>query len=207
MIRTIGLAAALGLGLALPAAAQQDDEAVRTAVFAGGCFWCVEADFDKVEGVLETVSGYTGGRVEDPTYEQVSAGGTGHREAVKLSYDPERVSYETLVEIFFRTVDPLDAGGQFCDRGESYETAIFVEGERQREIAEAERREAEAALGADVVTPIEPLGAFWPAEGYHQDYYEKNPLKYRFYRWRCGRDARIEELWGAEPEATLERLG
>lgn len=203
MTRSPILALALLAAAALPAGAAE----IRSAIFAGGCFWCVEADFDKVDGVVATTSGYTGGDVENPSYEQVSAGGTGHQEAVKVEYDPDRVSFGTLAEIFFRTVDPLDAGGQFCDRGDSYRTAIFVQDEAQREAAERAKAEAQAALGADVVTPIEPAGAFWPAEDYHQNYYEKSPLKYRFYRWRCGRDARVEELWGAGPEETVKRLG
>ena len=190
------------LALAGPAAAE-----TREAVFAGGCFWCVEADFDKVAGVVETVSGYAGGDVPDPSYQQVVAGGTGHREAVKIVYDPETVSYETLVETFFRTVDPTDEGGQFCDRGFSYTTAIYAQTDAQRAIAERERSEAAEALGADIVTPIEGAGPFNVAEDYHQNYYINNALKYQFYRWRCGRDARIEDLWGAPPEETLKPLG
>ncbi|WP_226577944.1 peptide-methionine (S)-S-oxide reductase MsrA [Acuticoccus sediminis] len=167
-----------------------------TAIFAGGCFWCVESDFDKVKGVVATQSGYTGGHVANPTYQQVSHENTGHYEAVKVTYDPARVSYRTLVEYFFRHVDPTDAGGQFCDRGESYRTAIFVGDEAQREAAEAAKADAAAALHEAIVTPIETAGPFYPAEDYHQDYYEKNPLKYRYYRWNCGRDARVEEVWG-----------
>ncbi|HEY9553169.1 peptide-methionine (S)-S-oxide reductase MsrA [Allosphingosinicella sp.] len=167
-----------------------------SAVFAGGCFWCTEADFEKVAGVISAVSGYTGGTIKSPSYEQVSSGGTGHYEAVKVTYDPARVSYEQLADYFFRTVDPTDAGGQFCDRGDSYRTAIFVDGAGQRQVAEAEKAEADAALSDDVVTPILPAASFYEAEAYHQDYYKKNSLKYRFYRTRCGRDARLKELWG-----------
>ncbi len=194
-LRALALAALSlgpGVGLAGPAAAAES----RTAVFAGGCFWCVEADFDKVPGVTKTVSGYTGGMLRRPSYEQVTAGGTGHYEAVEITYDPGRVDYAQLLETFFRTVDPLDAGGQFCDRGSSYRTAIFVEDEAERAAAEAAKAEAAAALGAEIVTPILDAREFWPAEDYHQDYYEKSPLQYRFYRWRCGRDDRVEELWG-----------
>jgi methionine-S-sulfoxide reductase len=172
-------------------------ERTETAVFAGGCFWCTEADFEHVEGVIEAVSGYTGGRTRSPTYEEVSAGGTGHYEAVRVTYDPARVSYEALARRFFRTVDPTDAGGQFCDRGESYRTAIFVADDGQRRLAEAAKAEADAALEAPVVTPVLPLGSFHEAEGYHQDYYRRNAVRYRYYRWRCGRDARLEQLWGA----------
>lgn len=177
-------------------AAKASPGETATAVFAGGCFWCTEADFEKVPGVVSAVSGYTGGTLKAPTYEQVSSGGTGHYEAVKVTYDPARVSYEQLADYFFRTVDPTDAGGQFCDRGDSYRTAIFVDGAEQRQVAEAEKAEADAALSDDIVTPILPAAPFYEAEAYHQDYYKKNSLKYRFYRTRCGRDARLKELWG-----------
>ena len=206
MRRIIGAAVA-ALALAAGAAAQESGTRTREAIFAGGCFWCVEADFDQLPGVLETVSGYTGGDVANPTYEQVVAGGTGHREAVRITYDPGRVSYETLAEAFFRTVDPTDAGGQFCDRGFSYTTAIYATSERQHAIAEREKAKAAEALDAEIATPVEMAGPFYEAEAYHQDYYEKNPVRYKFYRWSCGRDARIEALWGAGPEETLERLG
>ncbi len=168
------------------------------AVFAGGCFWCTESDFEHVPGVIDAVSGYTGGHTQSPTYEEVTAGGTGHYEAVRVRYDPARVSYAALVRHFFRTVDPTDAGGQFCDRGESYRTAVFVAGRGERREAEAALAEANRTLGGRVVTPVLPLGAFWPAEDYHQDYYRKNPIRYRFYRSRCGRDARLREVWGSE---------
>ena len=171
-------------------------ERVGTAVFAGGCFWCTEADFEHVPGVIDAVSGYTGGRLANPTYEQVSAGGTGHYEAVRVRFDRGRVTYAELARHFFRTVDPTDDGGQFCDRGESYRTAIFVAGADQRREAEAAKAEANRALGGRVVTPILPLGPFFEAEGYHQDYYRRNPIRYRYYRTRCGRDARLRELWG-----------
>ena len=174
------------------------DDGLATATFAGGCFWCVESDFDTVPGVVETISGYTGGTTANPTYKQVGEGDTGHREAVQIRYDPKQVSYERLLEIFWRSVDPTDGGGQFCDRGESYQTAIFVDSEEERRRAEA----AKAAIGesmvldAPVVTPIEPAGEFYPAEDYHQDYYEKNPARYRFYRFACRRDARVQDIWG-----------
>ena len=182
-------------GAAAPGAATKPG-AVEKALFAGGCFWCTEADFEKVPGVVAAVSGYAGGRVDEPRYEQVSAGGTGHYEVVEVSYDPGRVSYAALARYFFRTVDPTDDGGQFCDRGESYRTAIFAAGPAEREAAEAAKAEAARALGKPVVTPVLPAARFWPAEGYHQDYYKKNGLKYRYYRSRCGRDARLAELWG-----------
>src|SRR5687768_934273 len=170
---------------------------LATAVFAGGCFWCTEADFDKVPGVVSTVSGYTGGRVADPTYEQVSAGGTGHIEAVQVVYDPAKVSYNRLVARFFRTIDPLDGGGQFCDRGDQYRSAIFVADAAQRRIAEATKARAARQLGRPIATQILPRGIFYRAEEYHQDYYTRNPLRYRFYRWNCGRQQRLDQLWGA----------
>jgi len=197
MVRAILVAAASALVLAGSGLKAQEQE---TAIFAGGCFWCVEADFDKVPGVLETVSGYTGGTVENPTYEQVSGEGTGHREAVQITYDSEQVTYEELLTAYWHSVDPTDPGGQFCDRGESYTTAIFVDDEEQRQAAEASKAEAAQELGQElgqeIVTPIEDAGPFYEAEGYHQGYYEKSPVRYRYYRWSCGRDERIEELWG-----------
>jgi peptide-methionine (S)-S-oxide reductase len=171
-------------------------ERIETAVFAGGCFWCTESDFEHVEGVIDAVSGFTGGTLENPTYAQVSAGGTGHYEAVRVRYDRSRISYRQLVDRFFRTVDPTDAGGQFCDRGDSYRTAVFVAGAGQRRDAEAATAEANRILGGRVVTRILPLGAFTEAEPYHQDYARRNPIRYRYYRSRCGRDARLREVWG-----------
>ena len=173
-------------------------ERIGTAVFAGGCFWCTEADFEHVPGVIDAVSGYAGGRTERPTYEQVSAGGTGHYEAVRVRYDRARVSYAALVRHFFRTVDPTDAGGQFCDRGESYRTAVFVADAEQRRDAEAAKAEADRILAAPVVTPILDAAPFYEAEAYHQDYARRNPIRYRYYRARCGRDARLRDVWGAQ---------
>ncbi len=198
----LALALVLPAGLSLGAASISDaaEDGLEVATFAGGCFWCVESDFDKVPGVVRTVSGYTGGTVPDPTYKRVSAGGTGHREAVQIFYDPKRVSYAALVEVFWRSVDPTDGGGQFCDRGESYETAIYANSLEQKQQAEASKRALQRSdvLKQPVVTPIEVARAFYPAEDYHQDYYNKNPLRYGFYRYNCGRDARIEELWGED---------
>ncbi|HEU0098303.1 MAG TPA: peptide-methionine (S)-S-oxide reductase MsrA [Allosphingosinicella sp.] len=169
---------------------------LASAVFAGGCFWCTEADFDKIPGVVSTTSGYSGGKVANPTYEQVSAGGTGHIESVRVVYDPAKVSYQTLVARFFRTVDPIDGGGQFCDRGYQYRTAIFVADAAQRRVAEATKARAAALLKKPVATLILPAARFYPAEGYHQDYYKKNPVRYKYYRWRCGREARLTQIWG-----------
>jgi peptide-methionine (S)-S-oxide reductase len=171
---------------------------LSSAIFAGGCFWCVESDFDKVDGVIDTVSGYTGGEIANPTYKQVSKENTGHYEAVKVTYDPDLVSYDTLVEYFFRHVDPTDPYGQFCDKGDSYRTAIFVNTDDERAVAEAEIAEIETSgvLKDPVVTRVIQAETFWPAEDYHQNYYKKNPLKYRYYRASCGRDGRVEDLWG-----------
>ena len=166
------------------------------AVFAGGCFWCTESDFDKIPGVLSTTSGYTGGKLKNPTYKQVSAGGTGHIEAVRVTYDPSKVSYSTLAARFIRTVDPLDSGGSFCDRGYHYRAAFFVATPAQRKIAETITKRTQGTLKKPVATLILPAATFYPAEAYHQNYYKKNPIRYRFYRANCGRDARLKEVWG-----------
>ncbi|HYF23603.1 MAG TPA: peptide-methionine (S)-S-oxide reductase MsrA [Caulobacteraceae bacterium] len=195
------LALIFAFGLALTAAcaeAAAPKRQLATAVFAGGCFWCTEADFEKVPGVVSAVSGYTGGPERSPTYKQVAGGRTGHVEAVKVTYDPTRVSYRALVDHFWGTVDPTDAGGQFCDRGPSYATAVFVSTPAQRQAAEASRTAAAARLKqGKMVTPIRDAGPFWKAEAEHQDYYRKNPLRYRTYRQGCGRDARLKAVWGS----------
>jgi peptide-methionine (S)-S-oxide reductase len=174
---------------------------LAVATFAGGCFWCMEPPFDKTEGVVSTTSGYTGGHKAGATYEQVTAGGTGHYEAVRVVYDPQKVSYDKLLDVFWRNVDPVDAGGQFCDRGASYRTAVFAHDPEQKRLAEASKQALDASrrLSKPVVTPVLDAGPFWAAEEYHQDYYLKNPSKYKFYRWNCGRDARLETLWGKPP--------
>ena len=180
--------------------------ATASAVFAGGCFWCTESDFEKVEGVVEVISGYTGGRIQNPSYEQVSGGNTGHIEAVKVIYDPSAITYEALLEVFWRYVDPTDPGGQFVDRGSQYRSAIFYANEKERHIAEASRDRLEASrrFTRPVATLIEPLGAFYPAEDYHQDYYKKNPIRYKWYRSGSGRDAFLEKAWpeGKNPVST-----
>ncbi|MDP4034393.1 MAG: peptide-methionine (S)-S-oxide reductase MsrA [Pseudorhodobacter sp.] len=193
---------ALGLGGAAQAATEK-------ALFAGGCFWCVESDFESVPGVIEVVSGYTGGTEQNPTYKQVSSGRTGHYEAVEISYDPARISYDQIAYLFFRSVDPTDAGGQFCDRGNSYRTAIFVSDKAQKAAAETAKAAAEKTLGQQIVTPILSAGQFWPAEAYHQDYYKgqniiltragpkKQAAAYKYYRNACGRDTRVKQLWGS----------
>ncbi|MEL0018898.1 MAG: peptide-methionine (S)-S-oxide reductase MsrA [Rickettsiales bacterium] len=194
------LASLFGLGPGALAA----EKRLEMAIFAGGCFWCVEADFDKVPGVLKTISGYTGGKTKNPDYQQVTAGGTGHREAVEITYDPAKVTYEALLEVFWRSVDPTDDGGQFCDRGESYETAIFANSLEQKRLAEVSKQQVSGILNEPVVTPIEVAGTFYPAEEYHQDYYLKNPLRYKFYRFNCGRDARIKEVWGIQAHTGIK---
>ena len=181
---------------ATAAAPQQVQTAVAT--FAGGCFWCMEPPFDEVDGVVSTTSGYTGGGVENPTYEQVSSGGTGHAEALRVEYDPAKVSYRELLDVFWRNVDPLAKNRQFCDVGEQYRSAIFYHDEEQRRLAEETKRAIEASGRFDrpVATEIVPAGEFWPAEDYHQDYYRKNPIRYKFYSFNCGRERRLRELWG-----------
>jgi peptide-methionine (S)-S-oxide reductase len=175
-------------------------EKLEIATFAGGCFWCVESDFDGAPGVVKTISGYTGGLLKDPTYKQVSVGGTGHIEAVEIHFDPTKTTYQKLLDVLWHSVDPTDAGGQFCDRGQSYETAIFTHSDAQKRIAEASKKMLmkKAGLKEPIVTPIRVAPAFYPAETYHQNYYKKNPLRYKVYRYGCGRDARLRELWGKE---------
>lgn len=174
----------------------QEGEGKASAIFAGGCFWCMEPPFDAVPGVIATISGYTGGRTQNPTYNEVSSGRTGHKEAVKVVYDPARVTYEQLLAIFWRNIDPHDARGQFCDKGDQYTSAIFVATPEQRQAAEASLKAVSARLKQRVVTEILPAATFYPAEDYHQNYYRKNPAKYKYYRFACGRDRRLEEVWG-----------
>lgn len=195
----IALSVFVGL-LSISTAASAQAAGRKTAIFAGGCFWCMEADFDYVPGVLSTISGYIGGDAPNPTYAQVSAGGTGYYEAVKITFNPDIVSYEKLLDTFWRSVDPTDAGGQFCDRGDSYKTAIFTLSDAQKEIATQSKVTLQRAgqLDDPIVTVIRPATAFYPAEDYHQDYYARNPVRYKYYRFSCGRDARIADLWGKE---------
>jgi len=174
---------------------------VQTAVFAGGCFWCTESDFEKVDGVIEAVSGYTGGHVKNPSYKQVSAGGTGHVESVKVTYDPKKVTYQELLEVFWRHVDPTDGGGQFVDRGSQYRSVIFYADDHQHELAQAskEKLAASGVFDKPIKTEILPLGAFYPAEEYHQNYYKKNPIRYHWYRSGSGRDQFLEKTWANRP--------
>lgn len=189
--------ALVSLGMVLGGLQAVAAENPATAVFAGGCFWCTESDFEKVPGVLAAESGYTGGRKANPTYEQVSDGGTGHTEAVRVTYDPARVNYAQLVEYFWRTIDPTVRNRQFCDVGSQYRSAIFWQTDEERAIAE-KSRDALLASGRfkEVHTEIEKASVFYPAEEYHQDYYKKNPIRYGYYRHGCGRDDRLKELWG-----------
>ena len=193
------LAFAIVGGVASTANADEDKRA-NVMIVAGGCFWCVESDFDHVPGVLETIPGYTGGHLKDPTYKDVTGGKSGHLEVVAIKFDPKKVSYTELLDVFWRSVDPTDSGGQFCDRGDSYATAIFATTPEQKRLAEESKRKITAAglLQRPIVTPIHDAGPFYRAEDYHQDYYQRNPLRYRLYRYNCGRDQRIAEIWGAE---------
>ena len=199
--KSLGAAVAVAAVTVFSAPGAFAEEAkLEEAVFAGGCFWCVESDFDKVPGVVETVSGYTGGVQENPTYQTVSSGATRHVEAVRITFDPAKTSYEKLLRIFWRSIDPTDAGGQFCDRGHSYTTAVFATSDEQTKIATASKEKLQKAKVLDdpIITPVLPAGMFYPAEGYHQDYHTKNPLRYKLYRYGCGRDSRVKSLWGDE---------
>jgi peptide-methionine (S)-S-oxide reductase len=181
---------------AAPAAATGGKTA--TATFAGGCFWCMEPPFEKLDGVVSVTSGYTGGSKKDPTYEEVSGGGTGHAESIEVIYDPAKVSYEKLLDVYWHNVDPVTPNAQFCDHGNQYRTAIFYHDDEQKKAAEKSKQELEASgkLGKPIVTQIVAATQFYPAEEYHQDYYKKNPIRYHYYRYNCGRDQRLEELWG-----------
>jgi peptide-methionine (S)-S-oxide reductase len=166
------------------------------ATFAGGCFWCMEPPFDKLDGVISTISGYAGGKKKNPTYEEVSAGNTGHAEVVQITYDPKKITYEKLLEVFWRNVDPLTPNRQFCDIGSQYRTAIFYHDETQKRLAEESKKALAKRFKEPIVTEIVAASEFYPAEDYHQDYYIKNPLRYKYYRYSCGRDQRLEALWG-----------
>jgi peptide-methionine (S)-S-oxide reductase len=189
------LASAAGAADGPPAAAGK----LEMATFAGGCFWCMEHPFDELRGVVSVTVGYTGGQKSHPTYEEVSSGTTGHAEAVQVVFDPSKISYNELLNVFWRNVDPTDGGGQFCDRGNQYRSEIFYHGDAQRKAAEESLQSLEKnkPFPGKIVTRIVPATEFWPAEEYHQHYYKKNPLRYRFYRAGCGRDARLKELWGS----------
>ncbi|WP_156970459.1 peptide-methionine (S)-S-oxide reductase MsrA [Hoeflea phototrophica] len=189
------------------ARAQDDATAAEAntgvAIFAGGCFWCVESDFDHIEGVKETVSGYIGGKNDNPTYETHTR--NGDREAVRITYDPSMVSYDALLKTFFRTVDPTDDGGQFCDRGFSYSTAVYTLNDAQGALAEAAKADAAMVLAQPVATEVLPAPTFWPAEEYHQNFHAKNPIRYRYYRNGCGRDKRVKSLWGDQAYSGIDK--
>ena len=191
----------LVLGAVLCGSAGSAPAEEATATFAGGCFWCMQPAFDDVPGVISTTAGYTGGHTKDPSYHEVGSGTTGHAEAVEVVYDPKKVSYADLLKVFWRNVDATDADGQFCDRGDQYRSAIFYHDEEQKRLADESKKEAAKALRVPgpIVTQIVPATQFYRAEDYHQSYYRKNPLRYRVYRYGCGRDQRLEEVWGEAP--------
>jgi len=193
MKRTFLILTALSLISAAPAPRR------AVATFAGGCFWCMEPPFERLKGVVSVTSGYTGGRVDKPTYDQVSDGYTGHRESVEVVYDPSQISYAQLLDVFWHNVDPLDNSGQFCDHGGQYRTAIFFHDAEQQRLAEASKQTVGVKFHHDVFTDVLPAAKFYRAEEWHQDYYKKNPLRYKFYRFNCGRDQRLKQLWGAAP--------
>ncbi|MES2950668.1 MAG: peptide-methionine (S)-S-oxide reductase MsrA [Pseudomonadota bacterium] len=200
LLTALGLSAASLAQTPAPKPAATTAPVVSTAkaTFAGGCFWCVESDFDKIPGVISTTSGYTGGKTANPSYEQVSSNSTGHAEVVEVVYDTAKVSYERLVAYYWHTIDPTVKDQQFCDRGSPYRSAIFAHGEEQLKIAQASRAALEKSkpFKEPIVTDIVLAGPFYPAEDYHQDYYKKNPIRYKYYRTSCGRDARLQQLWG-----------
>ena len=200
LVATIAAFGAALVGSQHGASAQPAGATTARAIFAGGCFWCVESDFDKIPGVISTTSGYTGGTVANPSYEQVSSKQTGHAEAVEVVFDPRKVSYEQLVERFWRTIDPTTKDRQFCDFGTPYRTAIFAQDGAQLKAAEASKAALEKSkpFKEPIVTEVVMGGPFYPAEEYHQDYYKKNPLRYQYYRSSCGRDARLKQLWGEQ---------
>ncbi len=177
---------------------------LAVATFAGGCFWCMEPPFDRIEGVVSTTSGYSGGHKENPTYHEVSSGGTGHAEVVQVVYDPSKVRYAELLDVFWHNIDPTARDRQFCDAGHQYRSGVFYHTPEQEHLAEESKSKLEASgrFGSEIATQIEAASAFWPAEEYHQDYYMKNPLRYKYYRHGCGRDARLEKLWGGAPSGT-----
>ncbi len=196
IILNLALAGYLLLGSVVTAEEDADGK-TATAIFAGGCFWCMEGPFDSLPGVISTIPGYSGGDVENPTYEDVSSGKTGHSEVVQVTYAPTIVSYEKLLELFWQNIDPLDDQGQFCDKGEQYKAVIFYRNENEKKLAEASLKTVQAKFpGQAIATAIRPAGKFFPAEDYHQDYYLNNSNKYKFYRFTCGRDQRLEEIWG-----------
>jgi peptide-methionine (S)-S-oxide reductase len=185
-------------GAATDAKPGADGRTLAKATFAGGCFWCMEEALDKVDGVVSTTSGYTGGKTKDPSYEDVSSGGTGHAEAVEILYDPAKVSYARLLDVFWRNIDPTTPNAQFCDHGSQYRSAIFYHDETQKRLAEDSKKKLEKSkpFTGPITTETEPASAFYPAEEYHQDFYRKNPVRYKLYKFNCGRAQRLQDLWG-----------
>ena len=201
---TLALSGAVPAG-AQPAASKKEGPATQAtakATFAGGCFWCMEEAFDKVPGVIATTSGYMGGQTKNPTYEQVSTGRSGHAEVVQVEYDPAKVTYEKLLDAFWRNIDPTQKDAQFCDHGTQYRSAVFYHNDEQRRAVEASRTAlaGNKPFKGEIVTQVAKADVFYPAEGYHQDYYQKNPVRYQFYKSGCGREARLKELWGSRPK-------
>ena len=192
------LSTVLFLSFSQPSHSNAPEGQYAKAIFAGGCFWCMEPPYDKLDGVISTTSGYTGGHKANPTYEEVSAGGTGHTEAIQILYDPAKISYAALLDVYWRNSDPTMADGQFCDHGNQYRPAIYFLNDEQRQAIEKSKKKIEAtkSFPESIVTEISPAETFYPAEDYHQDYYQKNPVRYKFYRYGCGRDQRLKELWG-----------
>ncbi|MFK8113254.1 MAG: peptide-methionine (S)-S-oxide reductase MsrA [Rubripirellula sp.] len=195
LLSQLSIVPSVSLGQGSVEAATSDNES-QTATFAGGCFWCMEPPFDKMDGVLSTTSGYTGGRTKNPRYEQVKTGRTGHIESMQVKFDPTKVSYEQLLWLFWHNVDPTRSDGQFCDKGNQYRPMIFYHNAEQRALAEQTKQKAREQLGVRLPTGIVKATKFYPAEDYHQDYYKTHPTKYKFYRWKCGRDARLTAVWG-----------
>ena len=196
------LGGGLLVGMNSPSISETAKGGQAIATFAGGCFWCMEGPFDELDGVISTTSGYTGGQTVNPTYEEVSAGGTGHAEAVQVVYDPQKISYQELLAVYWPNTDPTTPDAQFCDHGSQYRPEIFYHDDKQRQLAEASKEEIKRTktFSAPLVTEITQATAFYPAEEYHQDFYRKNPIRYKFYRFTCGRDARLATLWGDEHE-------
>ena len=200
LILSIGVISMLPGGAVYAASQSTGGAETVKATFAGGCFWCMEPPFDKLDGVISTISGYAGGTKKNPTYEEVSAGKTGHAEVVQITYDPKKITYEKLLEVFWHNVDPLTPNRQFCDVGSQYRTAIFYHDETQKRLAEESKKALSKRFKEPIVTEIVAASVFYPAEDYHQDYYIKNPLRYKYYRYSCGRDQRLEALWGPDPK-------
>lgn len=196
LVLSLGVILLLSGDTAYSASQSAGSTETAKATFAGGCFWCMEPPFDKLDGVISTISGYAGGKKKNPTYEEVSAGNTGHAEVVQITYDPKKITYEKLLEVFWHNVDPLTPNRQFCDIGSQYRTAIFYHDETQKRLAEESKKALAKRFKEPIVTEIVAASEFYPAEDYHQDYYTKNPLRYKYYRYSCGRDQRLEALWG-----------